>query len=410
MMKENNQSILFITQLYPFPPDTGGKKKTYGVIKTLISIGYRVILLCFREQSFPRENNVRIHGLTSYVFPRRIIDDFHQFYRLWWYLKSLLWFQPYRVVKYNSDDLENLIFKLSIKHKPKFFYFDHLSSAVYLLKTKDSLNRLYESHLTIIDVHDIDSEVYYIKFSKEFFFSLRKLVYFLEWIKSISFENKVLKIPDKIFVMSDSARKTLLKRGQRPIYVSPTSITLSRQNHNYDVRNRVVFIGTLSWEDNKNGLRWFLNNVWPLIVEKASGAEFLIIGNYGNKVKWLENKNTLPTGVKFIGYQKSLEDTYSRTTVGIVPALPGAGMRIKTLEFMSHGIPTVTTRAGIFGIKNVSHGKHCYIEDDGNRFAGRVIELLRYKAKRKLLGLNAKKLIASTYTSENLSNFLSNNL
>ncbi len=409
-MKKLSRVIIFITQLYPFPPDTGGKKKTYGVIKTLSFIGYKVILLSFREQSFPKENSSGIHGLTAYVFPRPIIDDFHSFYRFWLYLKSLLRFLPYRMVKYSSGDFEKLIFKLAKKYKPKIVYFDHLSSALYLFKMKGFFDTLFKRCRTVIDVHDIDSEVYYMKFCHERFFSFKKLVYYLEYLKSIRFENRVLGIPDKIFVMSDFARKTLLRRIQKPIHFCPTSIYFSRLDHNYDISNRVVFIGTLSWEDNKNGLRWFLDHIWPLIVKNSHEAELMIVGNYGDKVKWLVNKNTLPDGVNFIGYQKSLEDTYNQATVGIVPALPGAGVRIKTLEFMSHGVPIVTTQAGVFGIRNVINGRHCYIEDNAERFACRVIELLHDKTRRRLLGLNAKKLMASTYTFKNLRNFLYNNL
>lgn len=77
--------------------------------------------------------------------------------------------------------------------------------------------------------------------------------------------------------------------------------------------------------------------------------------------------------------------------VGAVPVFSGTGMRLKLLEFLSMGIPTVTTSLGAAGLPCVD-GKHALIADGTEPFTAAVNKLLSDPALRAKLSKNGPEL------------------
>jgi len=71
--------------------------------------------------------------------------------------------------------------------------------------------------------------------------------------------------------------------------------------------------------------------------------------------------------------------------VGVVPVISGTGVRLKLLEMLSMGIPTVATSLGCLGTEG-EHGKHLLVADDRDSFASAVSLLLSEAEVRKRLG------------------------
>ena len=107
---------------------------------------------------------------------------------------------------------------------------------------------------------------------------------------------------------------------------------------------KLLFIGKLDWAPNIDGLKWFLENVWPFInIQKIE----LVIGGSGN-ASWGKELFKLP-GVKFLGFVQDLDDIYSEIDFSIIPIRFGSGTRIKVLESVSRGVPVISTHMGIQG-------------------------------------------------------------
>jgi glycosyltransferase involved in cell wall biosynthesis len=78
------------------------------------------------------------------------------------------------------------------------------------------------------------------------------------------------------------------------------------------------------------------------------------------------------------------------------PLAAGGGLKGKVLEALAHGVPLVTTRAGIAGVE-AKHGLQAFIEDDNDQFAERVVELLEHPDLRRRLAEAGRMLVEERY-------------
>ena len=71
-------------------------------------------------------------------------------------------------------------------------------------------------------------------------------------------------------------------------------------------------------------------------------------------------------------------------------------MRVKILEALAQGLPTVSTTLGCEGIA-VEHGRHLLIADTPQDFAQATLRLLRDRALADELGCNGRRLAETRY-------------
>ena len=56
-------------------------------------------------------------------------------------------------------------------------------------------------------------------------------------------------------------------------------------------------------------------------------------------------------------------------------------MKVKVLEALAYGVPVVTTGEGVEGVE-CEDGVHCWIREDDDALAARIVELLGDEAQR----------------------------
>jgi glycosyltransferase involved in cell wall biosynthesis len=79
--------------------------------------------------------------------------------------------------------------------------------------------------------------------------------------------------------------------------------------------------------------------------------------------------------VEFVGQVESLPDFYATVRVVVVPIRYGSGVKLKTVEAVQYGVPTVATVVGAEGISLDDRGA-IVVADDPDRFARAVAALL----------------------------------
>jgi glycosyltransferase involved in cell wall biosynthesis len=156
-----------------------------------------------------------------------------------------------------------------------------------------------------------------------------------------------------------------------------------------------MYVGFLGWEPNIQGLLWFMEKVWPRLLDKHPDLRFDIVGkNPNNRLK---KAVELHPGITLTGYVPNLQAVYRDSRVSVAPLLFGSGMKVKVLDAMARGIPTVTTSVGAEGIE-VENGRHLLIEDDPARMAERINELLDNPVLWNRLQTASRELIQQQYT------------
>ena len=106
----------------------------------------------------------------------------------------------------------------------------------------------------------------------------------------------------------------------------------------------VGYIGSAN-QHNLEGLRIFLDTQWPQIRDILPAAKLVVAGG-------LTMEREI-AGVEFVGRVGDLwQDFYSRCSLIVNPCVTGTGLKIKTVEAMSYGLPVVTTGEGCSGIES----------------------------------------------------------
>jgi polysaccharide biosynthesis protein PslH len=117
---------------------------------------------------------------------------------------------------------------------------------------------------------------------------------------------------------------------------------------------RLLFVGSLNYEPNAQGLEWFVREVAPRVRERMP-VEIEVVGP-GRRGPELP-------GVNYLGRVDDLAPVYARVHASVVPLRAGAGSRLKVVEALARGVPLVSTRLGVEGY-DVSDGEHALIADD----------------------------------------------
>jgi GT2 family glycosyltransferase/glycosyltransferase involved in cell wall biosynthesis len=139
-------------------------------------------------------------------------------------------------------------------------------------------------------------------------------------------------------------------------------------------RQGVLFVaGWLGGADSPNGdgLRWFVQDVLPLIEARLPWVQVLVTGaNPPEALRWLEG----PT-VTFLGSVQDLSALHDRVRVVVLPLRYGAGVKLKALDAIARGVPMVGTPVGLEGIPFLDEDI-ADIADDPTEFARATVALL----------------------------------
>lgn len=108
----------------------------------------------------------------------------------------------------------------------------------------------------------------------------------------------------------------------------------------------VTFVGGAHHAPNRDGIQWFAGEVWPAFRARHPEARLTIAGH------WPVADRVRVAGVDFVGAlpDADLDELLGTSRVGIAPLRFGAGMKRKTLHYLSHGLPVVGTSFAVQGL------------------------------------------------------------
>lgn len=116
---------------------------------------------------------------------------------------------------------------------------------------------------------------------------------------------------------------------------------------------RVAFVGGSNHAPNRDGVGWFIDEIWPTVREQRPDTDLVIAGRWpSGGGGWAR----VP-GVTFVGEvpDVELDRILAGARVGIAPLRFGAGMKRKTLHYLSHGLPVIGTEFATEGLGD-EHG------------------------------------------------------
>jgi glycosyltransferase involved in cell wall biosynthesis len=206
---------------------------------------------------------------------------------------------------------------------------------------------------------------------------------------------------DKIITLTENDKQILSENiSQEKIYVSPATVRtdLKEVREFSPFGKKLVFIGSSIHLPNKDGIKWFINSIMPIIEKEIPEIHLDVIGRWDNRfVKEFSRKN-----VTFQGFVKDLKDAF-RSSLMIVPIRIGSGMRLKIIEAVNYGIPFITTTIGVEGL-DFEPDKDCLVADGPEEFAKKIIGISKDPSGQQELVRNALRKLTDKYSFESAIN------
>jgi glycosyltransferase involved in cell wall biosynthesis len=379
--------ILFLTPQLPFPPESGGTIKSFYLISYLAK-KYKLTvatLIKSGNSSHVREfeQNILLDDFlaTSIDIPRTGVN----------FLISIWKNKPLNVYRNYSDVFSKKLLKIIDKYD--IVLVDHDVMFQYLPAT-------YQGKI-ILHQHNAEYLIWerYAEIEQN---KIKKMLLNFEAQRLKAYEKDICERSDAILASpNDIELLSKFKIDRNKFY-----ITYHLGNENYHdlpaleyaaTENSLMYIGTLSWEANIQGLVWFINSGWNKIKEKIPDLRLYIIGK--NPDARIINAAKLKDGIILTGFVEDLELYFKKSKIFIAPLQFGSGMKVKVLSAMDRGIPTVTTSVGAEGIDAVDM-LHLAISDNIDEMIDKILILINDENIWQKLSRNSRELIHKMYTWE----------
>ncbi len=387
--------ILILTNKPPYPSKDGGAIATAGLAAGLADAGNHVHILAINTPKHFSETYSNQFNITvEYVFVDTRINIYQAIYNLFFSK------EPYNAIRfYHSNYAEKLIgiiktndFDIIQIEGPYMFYY------LDIIRNNTSVPVSYRAH-------NIEHEIWQRLQKGEG--NLLKRFYFNTLFKRIKrFEQGIINKYDLLVPIADRDHSILTQMGNtKPALVSPAGINEDILKYKSDLNtvNGLFYIGALDWKPNTEGLKWFVDRVWPVLSEKYSNVSFTIAGRNAPKefVSFLKRKN-----VNFLG---EIDDAYAfiaKEAIQLVPLFSGSGMRIKIIEGMALGKAIVSTSIGAEGIA-ATHNRDILIANNQNEFIESISRLINNKLFYNEISKSAQNFATNIYSNTRIGLSLS---
>jgi len=367
------------------PPDTGGKIRSFHILKQLAR-KHDITLFTF----YP-EHPDDLHPAGSEMFsklvavplplpPRRSLGEYARSARM------LMTGRPFTVHKYFYPEVHRRYAALLQSCEFDLIVCDFLVPAP-LIDWKTPPPK-------ILFTHNVEAEVW-ARHSKVASNPALKLVCWLESRALERAERHYVQLADYVLAVSESNRASFAPYVD-PLRISviPTGVDTEyfQPAHEPEQPNTMAFTGSMDWMPNEDGVAYFVEKILPLIRDQIPGAAFWAVGRRPpRRLQALASEHVVVTGAV-----DDIRPYLAKAALCVVPLRSGSGTRIKIFEAMAMGKAVVSTTLGAEGLP-VQHGENIILADDPADFAREAVALLRDAPRRERLGHAARQLVEQSY-------------
>lgn len=202
-------------------------------------------------------------------------------------------------------------------------------------------------------------------------------------------------------VCTEEDQSRLARRTKRRPFLVPNIYAPAVAADGYDpgegfaLGHRLLFVGTLSYAPNVQGLLWFLGTVFPAFREKYPTATLVVIGRSPTSV--VQSTCDATEGVTLMADAPDVLTHYADARVAVVPLLAGGGTRIKILEAAFAARPVLSTAIGAEGL-GFRDGNELLLFENAPEFL-RAYDRLGDEPTYRGLVAGAKTLLEAKYST-----------
>jgi polysaccharide biosynthesis protein PslH len=379
--------ILVVSHRVPYPLKDGGVIAMHALLQGLHKAGVQVKLLCLN----PKKDNVNTAELPQYFFDDYGFEaiDINTDIKPVDAFTNLFTTQSYHMVRFMDNRFADLLKKTLAADSYDVIHLESLFVTGYLPTI-----RQYFKGPVAMRSHNVEHRIW-AKLAQNAGNPLKKWYLGLLASRLKTYEEATFKQLDALVALTQEDAGFFVQHGfSGPLHIAPHGIDIDKFPYTAQPEGDpdVFHLGSMDWIPNQEAMRWFLDEIWPLVVQKFPAVQFHLAGKkipawfYDRKDKNVTIAGEVPNAIEFM----------QQHHIMVVPLLSGSGIRVKILEGMALGKPILATPRAAEGI-DFTNGKDIIIGDSPQTVAQQIITLLQDKNMRTQLGQNARKLIELQY-------------
>jgi len=368
-----------------WPLDTGAKLRNYHLARVLAQRSH-VSLLAFsdQEQSSPNltelyEQVIMVARDSAYTFPKLV--------------RGALGKTPLPVLNYTTESMKRALSRVLSEN-----YFDIIQiESIHLMAYLAIIRAAAQKPIVVCDWHNLESELMR-RYSEQEPRGLRR-AYAGRTARLMSeFEQRAVREFDAHVVVSqrDEQRLRDLNPGARILLIEngvDTAFYSDLGARAESEARRIVFVGSMDYHANIDGVVDFAREVWPRLRERRPELVFTVVGkDPAPEVRELAKI----AGIEVTGTVDDVRPFYREAIAAVVPLKVGGGSRLKILEAMAAGVPVVSTTLGAEGL-GVRHDENILIADSNEELAEAIISLVESGSQRRDLIEAGRALVSRHY-------------
>lgn len=212
------------------------------------------------------------------------------------------------------------------------------------------------------------------------------------------FETRAVRTFRRVVVMSQKDAEMLRVPG---IEVIPNGVDLARFQPEPEAPGKhLLFVGSFRHFPNIEAFRFFMDEVWPLVLQRHPDATFTVVGGPDHCLHWNLYTGNLPlprdSRVRILGFVRDVRPLYAECNLVVVPTVVSAGTNLKVLEAMAMERAVVSTTSGCAGLE-LCAGESVCIGDSAGALAQEICRLLDDPGLRRRIARSARRVAEQRY-------------
>lgn len=387
--------ILQLSKKFPFPPKDGESIAILQMSKALHNSGCEMSLLAMNTSKHRVDLT---NGLPKELAYYHRIETVNVDNKIRWSeaFKNIFSEESYHITRFVSAE-----FSLKLEQLLQEETYDIIQLETLYLAPFLSIIKKYSKAMVVLRAHNIEHEIWQ-RIAMQVP-SLPKKLYLNYLSKKLrNFEIKSLNDYDFLVAITDRDLVQFKSLGYKNgCLASPVGFEVLDNQIDYSAFNRPMmlsFIGSLDWMPNIEAVRWFVQEVWPVLMYKFPDLQFHIAGRNAPKdISDINQKN-----IFFHGEVRDSTEFLNRYPILIVPVFAGSGIRVKILEAMSLGRIVISSSIGLEGI-SAKHKDQVFIANSVEDFVESISQCRsRYDTLRQI-GENARNFVIENFENSKLA-------
>jgi polysaccharide biosynthesis protein PslH len=383
--------ILWLKTELLHPVDKGGKIRTYQMLKEL-KRDHQITYLTLDDSLTKGEAHTLAEEYANELvcIPHKAHPKFSAgFYKD--LALNLITPLPYAIKKYASIGMTHEIKRRIDQKAFDVLVCDFLTPSVNVPQKLPCASVLFQ--------HNVEAMIWKRHYEVQSH-PVKKIYLKDQWRKMKSFERKECLRYDHVVAVSREDAETMRHEyGLNKVSDIPTGVDTEffKPNGNGKsdrVPHNLVFTGSMDWLPNEDGIRYFTEEILPIIKESVPDVTLTVVGR--NPYPSLVELSKRDPSVIVTGRVEDVRPYMEKAAAYVVPLRIGGGTRLKIYEAMAMEKPIVSTTIGAEGLP-VRHESELLLADNPKDFAKEVVRLLTNEPLALSLSQRAAKLVREEF-------------